>query len=153
TPYVGVRTPNISLLLAVVLSTWFGGIGPGVLTTVLAALADWYFVLTPHVPDVEHTVAIALYLVQGFLVAYLIDALIRSRQRINTIVASISDGFVVFDLQWRIVYVNENGAGMAGLTREDLIGRSVWELFPETVGTIFWEKMHEAARDSRPIHF
>lgn len=153
TPYVGVRTPNVSLVVAVVFSSWFGGFGPGILATALSAAADWYFVLSPHTGDVEQRVALILYFAQGILVSYLIDALGRSRRRINTIVASISDGFAVFDSHWRIVYVNENGAGMAGLAPEDMVGRSVWELFPESAGTLFEERMKESMRDRRPMTF
>jgi PAS domain S-box-containing protein len=152
-PYVGIRTPNISMVVAVVFSAWYGGMGPGILATVLSAAADWYFVLSPHIGDVEQRVAIVLYFAQGILVSYLIDALRRSRRRINTIVASISDGLAVFDSDWRIVYVNENGAGLAGAASKDLIGRVVWDLFPETLGTVFWDQTHEAAREGRPSHF
>jgi PAS domain S-box-containing protein len=153
TPFVGVRTPNVSIIVAVVFSAWFGGIGPGIFATVLSGAADWYFVLSPHIGDAEQRAAIVLYLAQGILVSYLIAALARSRRRINRIVASIGDGFAVFDSHWRILYVNENGAGMVGLTPEDLVGHSIWNLFPETAGTLFSEKMHESMREGRPANF
>jgi PAS domain S-box-containing protein len=86
-------------------------------------------------------------------VSYLIDALLRSRRRINTIVNSISDGFTVFDSDWRIVYINDNGAAMVHVTPQELIGKSVWKLFPQSVGTVFWEKMQKAMHEGRPIHF
>lgn len=153
TPFVGVHTPNVSLVVAVVFSAWFGGMGPGIFATVLSAAADWYFVLSPYIGDAEQRAAIVLYLTQGILASYLIAALVRSRRRIHTIVASIGDGFVVFDSHWRIVYVNQNAAGMAGLTPEDLMGHNVWEMFPETAGTLFSEKMHESMREGRPANF
>src|SRR5215471_18523505 len=75
TPFVPVGTPYISLVLAVVLSSWFGGIGPGIFATALSAAADWYLVLVPHGANAEHDVALVLYVAQGVLVAYLISAL------------------------------------------------------------------------------
>jgi PAS domain S-box-containing protein len=152
-PYIGVRTPSVSLFVAVVFSSWFGGIGPGLFSTVLAAALNWYYVVAPANMNVEQWAGIVLFLGQGALVSYLIEALRRSRRRINRIIASISDGFAVFDSNWRIVYVNKTGAGMAGVAAEDLVGRSVWELFPGSVGTLFWQKLQEAAREGKPIHF
>lgn len=152
-PYIGVRTPSVSLFVAVVFSSLFGGIGPGLFSTVLSAVLNWYFVVAPDNMNVEQWAAIILFLGQGALVSYLVEALRKSKRRIHRIIASISDGFAVFDLNWRIVYVNENAAAMAGTSPDDLVGRSVWELFPGAVGTLFWQKLHEAAREAKPIHF
>ena len=152
-PFIPVRTPYISLVLAVVLSSWFGGIGPGIFATALSAAADWYLVQAPHGASAEQSVAMGLYVAQGILVAYLISALRRSRRRINTIIRSISDAFVVFDSHWRIVYINETAAAIAGSPQDKLVGQNLWKSFPETVGTVFWEKLHEAMREGRPAHF
>jgi PAS domain S-box-containing protein len=153
TPYVGVQTPNVSLVLAVVFSTWFGGFVPGIVATVLSAAADWYFVFSPLTPSIGQDVAIGLYLSQGILVSYLIAALRRSRRRIKTFIDSISDAFTAFDSRWRMVYINDKAAALVGLSVEELIGRSVWDVFPELVGTEFWEKLHDSMREQRPIHF
>jgi PAS domain S-box-containing protein len=153
TPYVGVRSPNVSLLLAVVISSAFGGFGPGILATILSAVADWYFVISPRTLDFPQQFAFGVYFAEGILVSYLIDAVRRSRRRINTIIGSISDGFIVFDPHWRFIYLNENASEMIGLDAKDLIGQSVWERYPHLVGTEFWEKMHQSLRESRPIVF
>src|SRR4051812_13084422 len=97
-PYIGVTTPNVSLFVAVVFSSWFGGMGPGLFSTVLSAVLVWHFVVAPRNMDVEQWAAVVLFLAQAGLVAYLVAALRRSRRRINRIIASISDGLAVFDL-------------------------------------------------------
>jgi PAS domain S-box-containing protein len=153
TPYIPVRTPYISLVLAVVVSSWFGGIGPGIFATALSAAADWYLVVAPHGGNAEQGAAMVLYVAQGVLVAYLVSALLRSRRRINTIIRSISDAFAVLDSHWRIVYINETAAALADIPQDKLVGQNLWKSFPETVGTVFWEKMHEAMREGRPVHF
>ena len=152
-PHVGLRTPSISLVVAVVFSSWFGGFGPGILATFLSAAGDWYLLLASNIGDPEQRFAIVLYLAQGILVSYLISALLRSRRRINTIIASISDGFAVFDNQWRIVYVNENAEKLIGIPHKDFIGRSIWTIFPDAVGSVFWQKMNEAMTEAHPLHF
>jgi two-component system sensor kinase len=152
-PYIGIRTPTISLLGAVVFSSWFGGFGAGIFATILSAVLEWHYVVAPPKMDAEQWTAVILFLGQGLLFSYLVDALRRSRQRINRIIASISDGFAVFDSHWRIIYVNETGASMAGASPAELVGRSIWQLFPGEVATLFWDKMHEAASEGKPIHF
>src|SRR5262249_18648512 len=91
--------------------------------------------------------------VQGVLVSYFVDALRTSRRRIGSIIESISDGFAVFDSQWRIIYVNEPGAGLVGLRPADIIGRALWGIVPEAGGSPFWQKLHESVRTGQPIHF
>ena len=59
----------------------------------------------------------------------------NAQQQIATTLESITDGFMRFDRDWRMVYVNAEAERMVRLAREEMIGRSFWELFPATVGT------------------
>src|SRR5215212_2789163 len=60
----------------------------------------------------------------------------RAERRVSAILSSISDAFVAYDRAWRFVYVNERARA---IFREfgggDLIGRVLWEAFPQLVGT------------------
>src|SRR5215831_15535356 len=150
---IGEQSPYMSFFLAIVVASWLGGLGPGIVATILAALGAWFFVAKPYDLSVSQEVAAFLFVVEGLLVSYLVDALRTSRGRVGSIIESISDGFAVFDRQWRVIYVNENGAELARLKPAQIIGRSVWELFPKAVGTILWEKLHQAVRESHPTHF
>jgi PAS domain S-box-containing protein len=150
---IGEQSPYMSFFLAIVVASWLGGLGPGIVATILAALGAWFFVAKPYDLSFSQEVAAFLFVVEGLLVSYLVDALRTSRGRVGSIIESISDGFAVFDRQWRVIYVNENGAALARLKPAQIIGRSVWELFPKAVGTILWEKLHQAVRESHPAHF
>jgi PAS domain S-box-containing protein len=152
-PYLGSDVPFISFFLAVVVSSWFGGFGPGVLATMISAFVGRYFIL--NIPGHEGSAWISalLFAGQGILISYLLDSMKVSKRRIAAIVESISDGFAVFDSEWRILYVNEPGAQLARRPASELVGRNLWTMFPEVVGTEFWAKMHEAMRDQRPVHF
>ena len=57
--------------------------------------------------------------------------------RLVTILESISDGFFSLDRLWRVTFVNEKGAQVIGQTRETMLGRVLWEIFPDAVGTDF----------------
>jgi PAS domain S-box-containing protein len=53
---------------------------------------------------------------------------------VERILESIGEGFVAFDREFRYVYVNPPAARMLGRSREELVGRIPWEIFPaETV--------------------
>jgi PAS domain S-box-containing protein len=78
-------------------------------------------------------------------------------QRTADILESITDEFAAVDREWRITYINESGLnsirGAKGqeLTREDLLGKNLWELFPELVGSIYHQKYHEAMREQKTV--
>ena len=58
---------------------------------------------------------------------------------------SINDGFIVLDTCWCYTYLNRAAETILQKKREDLLGKNIWEINPEAVGTTFWEKYHEAA--------
>ncbi len=75
-------------------------------------------------------------------------ALRESNERIVNISESITDGFVVLDREWRFEYVNERALEFfrrLDRTREYLIGKGVWDEFPDVEG--WWNYM--AARSRR----
>jgi PAS domain S-box-containing protein len=152
-PYFGRDIPFISFFLAVVISSGFGGLVPGILATVLSALAGRYVILGIPGEESLEWLMVATFVIQGVLISYLLDAMKTSKRRISGIVESISDGFAVFDPEWRILYVNVHGSEMARIPARELIGKNLWTMFPEAVGTEFWLRMHEAMREQRPLHF
>lgn len=50
---------------------------------------------------------------------------------------SMSDGFVAIDHEWRVIYVNTRGAEIQGRAPELLLGRNLFEIYPDAVGTSF----------------
>lgn len=50
---------------------------------------------------------------------------------------TMGDAFVSLDSEWRFRYVNNKALYLTAKTREQLLGRNVWEIFPDLVGTIF----------------
>src|SRR5262249_17084348 len=58
----------------------------------------------------------------------------------------ISDGFCTLDQAWRFAFMNREAERQVGRTRESLLGRVVWEVFPELLGTPF-ETSYRRAMD------
>src|SRR5262245_54370897 len=152
-PFIGEGSYLVSFFLTVVVSSWFGGLGPGILATVLSTVGGWYFMVKPGEMTFAQEVTVFLFLVQVVLVSYFVDAMRPSRRRFGSINESISDGFAMCDSQWRLHYDNEPGASLVGLKPADIIGRSVWDIVPEAVGSFFWQKLHVSVQSGQPVHY
>src|SRR5438045_141069 len=63
----------------------------------------------------------------------------------------LADGVVVLDGDWRYRYLNEEAAKVHGRTRDELIGRHIWTVFPEAVGNPFQLAYEEAARERKVV--
>src|ERR1700686_5772196 len=60
----------------------------------------------------------------------------EAEKRTSAILESITDGLSAMDRDWRFTYVNSAWESLSGKTRQELLGPTPWELFPEVTGTI-----------------
>ena len=65
---------------------------------------------------------------------------------------SMSDAFFTLDTEWRFTYLNPQCDAILDRRREDLVGKGMWDEFPEGVGSRFHEAYHRAVRDQVPVH-
>ncbi len=78
-----------------------------------------------------------------------------ARRAIGDVVESISDAFIAYDPAWRITFINRGATeyfrqmGIEG----PLEGRVVWDLFPETRGTLVDREMHRAMEERVTVTF
>ncbi len=73
--------------------------------------------------------------------------------RLQSTLESISDAVLMLDREWRVVYVNREGERLLQRKREGLLGRVVWQEFPEAVGSQFETQYTVAATERRTVHF
>jgi PAS domain S-box-containing protein len=59
----------------------------------------------------------------------------RNALRIQRMLEGISDSFVVYDRNWTVLFANQAATTMLGLKPADIIGKNVWSVAPEAVGT------------------
>jgi PAS domain S-box-containing protein len=59
----------------------------------------------------------------------------EARERATDILESISDAFYAVDRQWCFTYVNRRAEELWGRSRDELLGKNVWEEFPEARGS------------------
>jgi hypothetical protein len=86
TPGVGqTALPFIFFFPAAALAAWFGGFGPGLVSTILgAAAADWFFIEPVHswsVGKFGDVIALASFLISSLLIVAAIEAMHRARAR------------------------------------------------------------------------
>lgn len=65
----------------------------------------------------------------------------RSEAQMTSLLERLSDGVLMMDREWRVIYANPAAMRISRLRPEDLNSRTHWELYPETVGTII-ERMY-----------
>jgi PAS domain S-box-containing protein len=82
-----------------------------------------------------------------------VKALRESKQKIVTILESITDLFYSLDNEWRFTDINHQTLERFGKTREELLGKVIWEVFPSAVDSGLYPNLHQAVKDRTPYHF
>jgi PAS domain S-box-containing protein len=86
-------------------------------------------------------------------------ALLEAQARVEEVLERVTDAFYALDPQWRFTYLNEravrHASRLAGrqLTREGLLGLTLWETLPAIVGTSIEERYRRALREQRTAVF
>lgn len=79
------------------------------------------------------------------------EALQAANNRIKTILESITEAFVAFDREWRYTYVNQEAARLLQKPPEELLGKQVWNVYPELIGNTFYREAHRAIAEQVPV--
>ena len=83
-----------------------------------------------------------------------------SEQKLNTTknllsntISSIKDGFVILNKNSNYIYVNKQAANLLGKSSIDLIGKNIWNEFPEKEGDLFYDEYQRALKTKKPVSF
>ena len=170
-PILGDTLPLTTLFGAVGVAVWVGGYRPAFLVVALGYLACHYLFIAPRgqldLSRAQDVVGLFLYLVSASLIIGFGEALRRARQhsrqgeaeqreaqqQIAMTLESVTDGFMRYDRDWRIVYVNLEAERINRLTRSEMLGRNLWEVFPALVGTHFEAEFRRALAEQTTVEF
>jgi signal transduction histidine kinase/CheY-like chemotaxis protein/PAS domain-containing protein len=125
------RLPFLLYFAAVLLSTWYGGLAAGVISTALAALAGTQLFLPRMGPATFETFAqlrTIIFVVEALTIAYVTDRLRRVRAqaaaaadeaklslaKLEGVLAGVSHGITMQDSTGKLVYANAVAAQQAG---------------------------------------
>ncbi|BAY21345.1 multi-sensor hybrid histidine kinase [Calothrix sp. NIES-2100] len=157
---------------AVAVSNWYGGFKPGLLATILAVLVSDYFFIPPIYSVTPSSWENIAQLIVFVFVSVLINSLnteLRiarnrseaslvkaeaARKEVTNILESITDAFISFNNQWCCIYINEQAMKLLQKTREELIGKQVWEeVFPHVFGDLAYQELHRAVNEQTTLVF
>jgi PAS domain S-box-containing protein len=74
------------------------------------------------------------------------------RQRVATILESITDSFFAIDRTWRITDVNHRATAHFGRTRDELLGKAFWDVSVDGGDQEFRDLYRKAMRERIPVH-
>ncbi|RYG72917.1 PAS domain S-box protein, partial [bacterium] len=81
------------------------------------------------------------------------DALEKTNREILTIWESMTDAFVAVDLNWTISYANEHTATLWQTSRDEMMGKNLWDVFPEALDLSFHYEYQRALDEQSPVVF
>jgi PAS domain S-box-containing protein len=143
--------PLIMFFPAILLSALYGGLGPGLLTTVLCAVAGTQFIQPMHplsVSTIGNWIAVVVFLVIGAVISFSIHIIQKSwrsaqnqaaalrkseelQAHLAAIVESSDDAVVSKNLHSIVQSWNKGAERIFGYTAEEMIGRSIEVIIPE----------------------
>ena len=148
-PFTVQDTPFLLVFSAIMISAWYGGLGPGLLTTALTAFVANYFFIHPFSsftgPSAE-AIPLVAFVLEGSLICLLVEALRSARQRAESstleaelhqeslrrseerfrlLVEGVKDyAIFMLDPDGRVTSWNEGAERIIGYREEEILGRS-----------------------------
>jgi PAS domain S-box-containing protein len=138
-PLLGNRIPFALFYAAVMLSTWYGGRWPGLLTTALSAVLSGLLFLLPRFSvaiGLEGILLLGVFLLVSWVISYLTEKAQHAEMRASasgeqllTTLRSIGDAVITTDPRGRVTFMNEVAQGLTGWTLNEAEGRELREVF------------------------
>lgn len=69
---------------------------------------------------------------------------------LDDLLDSLSDGFMSMDRSWRFTYLNHTAERYLQQERANLLGRDIWQCYPDLVGSAYYRVYQETATTGRP---
>lgn len=146
-PLLDFNVPFILYFPTVVVCAWFGGLWPGVLSTILSALIAWYLFFLPQysfaVSDPTASTQVIIFMLAGLLISMLAESLHRARrkteeseakareqgERLRVTLESIGDAVITTDAKGRITFINHVAESLTGWTQDEAEGKPLTHVF------------------------
>jgi PAS domain S-box-containing protein len=74
-------------------------------------------------------------------------------ERATDILESISDAFFAVDEEWSFNYINGKAEQFWGQSRDELLGKNIWEEFPQAVGSEYYRQIQWAMKEGVTTEF
>src|SRR5215472_451781 len=164
-PVFGNTAPYIFYILPIMATGAYGGFGPGLSATTSSAFVVIFVFLGGHVLPFPDAAYLFLFLLDGLCISWLGEQMSlalraaaeadskaeAARERERTILNSVSDAFGSLDENWQFVHANEKLALLTGHAAGELLGKQVWEVWPELAGSPAKEDLERAFQEKLAV--
>ena len=72
---------------------------------------------------------------------------------VTSVLESITDALITLDTEWRYTYVNSQAEKILGKSSQELIGDSIWEVFPTAINSQSYQLFHQAIADQVTVAY
>jgi len=79
--------------------------------------------------------------------------LIDYQRKISNILESFTDGFFEVDEFWVVTYWNKAAERILMMPRAEIIGKNLWQAYPEAMDLKFYPEYHRAVADNVSVRF
>ncbi len=124
---------------AIVISAWYGGLGPGMLVTAIATIGISYLFIPPFgsfALGTEGLLRLGVFTLVALLISLLTDARRRSaqaaqsqREQLRVTLTSIGDAVLATDVHGRVTLMNAVAETLTGWDSADAIGHDIADIF------------------------
>jgi PAS domain S-box-containing protein len=153
-PWLGARTPYITVFGAVIVAAWYGGFGPGLVAAAVGWIGSDLLFVEPRgrlaFRGAAQLIELFAYALSTLLIAALGGAMQRARQRseaseqrFRAFMQNSPNGVFLKDEDGRYLFMNRTGEGLA--SRTDWLGKTDEELFGGRVAREIRDHDHAAA--------
>lgn len=158
------RPMLVLFMFPVILSALLGGMGPGLLSTVVVALGANWLALKPYgslrIESSQDLIQWAFLCVNGVVVSVLSELVRRSLAQarssahlLDVVAQGTSDAVFVKDLSGRYILANQAAAGFVGVPQNEVIGKDDRALFsPESAEDLRRQDAEVLARGTIDTH-
>ncbi|SFL54601.1 PAS domain S-box-containing protein [Halogranum rubrum] len=77
----------------------------------------------------------------------------RLRTELDEVLERVTDAFFGLDTDWNITFINERAKELLARTGDELAGTSIWQQFPDAVGTTFETEYERAMETQQSVSF
>lgn len=77
----------------------------------------------------------------------------EAHRKTFSVLETISEGFASLDSQWRFTYLNPQGERILGVTQSQVVGQTLWMLFPDTPNLKFRTELQRTMQSQLVVHF
>lgn len=108
-----------------------------------------------HLPIIINSEVVGVYIIAKDVTAIkkAEQQLEAYHQRISNILDSVTDGFLALSKNFTITYWNEEAERILRKSRENAMGKNLWDIYPNAVSQKFYSEYHRALSENTSIQF